>query len=272
MTFLSNIKTLIEYAKYGMNFVKMLRSETNHFEVPDRVESLSRNYYLFPNSIRSVYGKNVKTTDRGFFRESYIERVDLPALETLSHEAFQNCTYLSEISVPLASSMGLNCFENTQSLLYANFPKVKSIGDNAFLYSYIETIEAPEVELLYNFAFKECYMLMTAYLPSVTDIRLGVFSSCVSLMSLTLGTLTRTHADDFEYCYSLTDLTVGEGTTASLTLIDTDLTQESLHSIIDNYADMTGKEAPTFDVGEYNLSKIDPVYLEKLERKNINYQ
>lgn len=272
MTFLTKIKTLIEYAKYGMNFIKMLMGQTNHFEVPEKVESLLNNYYSFPSGITSVYGKNVKDTDIGFFRESNIERVDLPVLEVVSREAFQNCTSLYEINVPLAKEISLNSFENTTSLIYANFPNVESIADEAFYNSNIETIEAPKVNLIYNYAFKECYVLMTAYLPSVTDIRIGAFSSCASLTSLTLGPLTKTYTDSFEYCYSLTDLTVGEGTIASLTLIDTDLTQESLHSIIDNYADMTGKEAPTFDVGEYNLSKIDPIYLEKLERKNINYQ
>lgn len=260
------------YAEYGENFVKMLNGETNHFEVPDVVEHLSKNYYSFPTNILSIRGNGVKTTDTEFFKEATIERADLPNLQAIPHYAFQNCGYLTEINIPLATSIGIYAFDNTQSLIDVKFPKVKSIGDYSFRYSFVQSIEAPETEIVYPYAFMEAYNLMTAYFPSAKDLRIGAFSGCYSLMSVTLGAVENTAMDNFEYCFMLTDLTVGEGTTASLYLVDTDLTQESLHSIIDNYADMNGKESPTFNVGEYNLSKIDPTYLEKLERKNINYQ
>lgn len=252
-----------------MNYTKMLRIETTHLEIPDKVNYLYKD--SCPPYITSIYAKNVERLDNNFFEASYIEKVDFPSLTYVSHSCFRGSN-ISEINIPLAKTIGTRSFENTMALYSIELPEAKQINDYAFIQSYIETINAPKVEKIYLFALQECCNLMTAYLPSVTDLGSGVFSNDFMLTSLTLGALTDTSGDTFEYCYSLTDLTVGKGTTASLHLVDTDLTQESLHSIIDNYADMTGKEAPTFNVGEYKLSKIDPVYLEKLERKNINYQ
>ena len=269
MTFLTKLKILIKYAKYGMELTKILRNETAYFEVPDKVEYLYKS--SIPSNITSVYGENVERTDNNLFEDSYIAKVDFPSLIYVSHSCFKNSS-IAEVNVPLVKTIGTRSFENASALFSIELPEAKQINDYAFMWSSIETINAPKVELIYPFAFQECYMLMTAYLPSVTDLRSGAFSNDFILTSVTLGALKDTATDNFEYCFSLTDLTVGEGTTASLTLIDADLTQESLHSIIDNYADMNGKEAPTFNVGEYNLSKIEPAYLEKLERKNINYQ
>lgn len=49
------------------------------------------------------------------------------------------------------------------------------------------------------------------------------------------------------------------------------LTSESLHGIIENLADLTGKTAKTFQVGATNLAKIDEAHIAMLQNKNWNY-
>ncbi len=127
-------------------------------------------------------------------------------------------------------------------------PKVEEIGHNCFY-------EVP-VTTLY---FPLCTKLMGYMAPP-------------KLTSLTLGALTYTKANSFSSGKSLTNLTIGAGTTASLHLQQSTLySQETLHALIDNLADMTGDTSPTFQVGETNLAKISDEYLVKLEEKNWTY-
>lgn len=101
----------------------------------------------------------------------------------------------------------------------------------------------------------------------------NTFNGCEALTTLTLAAdcsgLTTT---TFQGCTSLKYLTVDEGFSASLYIHhSTQFTTEVLHAIIENFADMTGQTAPTFQVGATNLAKIDEEHKAMLEAKNINY-
>ena len=76
-----------------------------------------------------------------------------------------------------------------------------------------------------------------------------------------------------ENCFTLTEFYTDKETTSSLYLYCSEgLTQECLHKIIENYADMTGETSPTLFVGEGNIIKIDEEHKAMLENKNISYQ
>ena len=95
---------------------------------------------------------------------------------------------------------------------------------------------------------------------------------------MTIGVLTSADPYSFKqtnryYNGSLTVLEVGNGTSADLYLqYSTNYTQATLHAIIENLADLTGKTAKTFVVGETNLAKIDDEHIAMLNQKNWNYQ
>ena len=69
-----------------------------------------------------------------------------------------------------------------------------------------------------------------------------------------------------------TNLTIGEGWAVSIYLnYSNNLSVESLHGMIENLADLTGKTAKTFKVGATNLAKIDEEHIAMLQAKNWNY-
>jgi hypothetical protein len=70
----------------------------------------------------------------------------------------------------------------------------------------------------------------------------------------------------------LTNLTIGEGWAYSIYLYNSNnLSVESLHGMIENLADLTGKTAKKFQVGETNLAKIDEEHIAMLQAKNWTY-
>lgn len=78
--------------------------------------------------------------------------------------------------------------------------------------------------------------------------------------------------DTFQNCSSLVNLTIGEGWAVSIYLnYSNNLTVESLHGMIENLADLTGKTAKNFNVGATNLAKIDEDHMAMLNAKNWNY-
>lgn len=119
--------------------------------------------------------------------------------------------------------------------------------------------------------FSDCVTLETVYIPAVTHLARWTFKNCSNLKSVTVGTLTRVDISSFSNCASLEDLIIGEGTTSPSFNLSTcnSLTQESLHGIIDNYADMTDLGGATITVGETNLAKITDEYKEKAVNKGL---
>ena len=118
--------------------------------------------------------------------------------------------------------------------------------------------------------FVGCVTLETVYIPACTALTRWTFKDCSNLKSITLGTLTSIVVP-FVNCTSLKDLIIGEGTTASAFSLSTcdSLTQESLHGLIDNYADMTDLGGATITVGAINLAKITDEYKEKDVNKGL---
>lgn len=118
--------------------------------------------------------------------------------------------------------------------------------------------------------FAGCVTLETVYIPACTALTRWTFKDCSNLKSITLGTLTSIVVP-FVNCTSLKDLIIGEGTTASAFSLSTcdSLTQESLHGLIDNYADMTDLGGATITVGAINLAKITDEYKEKAVNKGL---
>lgn len=144
----------------------------------------------------------------------------------------------------------------TEELMYVDLPKLSALGD----------------ELFYSAS-----KLEEVNTPSATTMGVYVFRNCRKLSKLKVGKLTSTERTSFRITPKSTQshiefLEIGKGTSASLYLQDSlKYSQETLHNLIDNLADMTGQEAPVFSVGPTNLAKISDEYLQKLTDKNWTY-
>lgn len=154
--------------------------------------------------------------------------------------------------------------------------RVKRIGGNNFLLNNttVKTIDLPECNNLLTYAWGANSTLETVILPSVRETNASIFQNFTALKYLELGSLVKFNAATIKGCTALTDFRVGEGTMCGLYLqYCPNLTRESLHSIIENFADMSGVEAPhTIYFGAENLAKIDEDHIGIMETKNINYQ
>lgn len=145
----------------------------------------------------------------------------------------------------------------TGELMYVDLPKLPALGDRLF---------------------SNASKLKEVNTPSATTMGVSVFQNCRKLSKLKVGKLTSTERTSFRITAKGTNssiefLEIGKGTSASLYLQDSlKYSQETLHNLIDNLADMTGQEQPVFSVGTTNLAKISDEYLQKLTDKNWSYQ
>lgn len=104
----------------------------------------------------------------------------------------------------------------------------------------------------------------------------SMFSNCTALETVSLTSMkdgSGYASTTFNKCAALTNVTVCAGFKSSLYLQhSTQYTQETLHAIIDNLADMTGAtKAPVFQIGSTNLAKISEEYIAKLNAKKWSY-
>ena len=132
----------------------------------------------------------------------------------------------------------------------------------------VEIIDLPELISASGHAmFHHANGLRICKIPKIRTMSQYFLSNCPKLEYLEIGSLDNMYSNSLQNATSLTTLIVGEGTRSNLYLYQCpNLTQECLHNIIDNLADMVGLKAPTFYVGE-NLAKIAPEYLTKLTKK-----
>ena len=153
---------------------------------------------------------------------------------------------------------------------------VKTLGGNYFGKgnAITEIIDLPELVSCPDYAtLGTMSALRICKLPKITIMGKEFISDCPKLEYLEMGSLDSMHTTSLGGDEALKEFVVGKGTRANLYLYHCPrLTQECLHNIIDNLADMAGLTAPTFYVGEENLAKIESEYLTKLTQKNWVYQ
>lgn len=138
----------------------------------------------------------------------------------------------------------------------------------------LEEIDLPECTTFYvPYGFAGCTKLHTVKLPAIQSLTsVATFDSVMSLKYIEFGTVMEMHNQFLLRCTELETVVVGKGTTGSLYLhYSLNLTQECLHNIIDNLADMSrSTTAPTLQIGTENLSRISEEYINKLYAKNWN--
>jgi hypothetical protein len=151
----------------------------------------------------------------------------------------------------------------------------KQVGANGFLKdNYVtKVIDLPELTSIGGWSAYGGKALQIFKAPKLRYCNAGIWNGAEKLEYLELGAVTNFGTTDLSGCSALKEFVVGKGTTSSLFLFECpNLTQECLHKIIENYADMTGGQAPTFHVGGANILKVDKEHIAMLEEKNIFYQ
>lgn len=137
----------------------------------------------------------------------------------------------------------------------------------------LEEIDLPECERFYApYGFRYDTKLHTVKLPLITELNsVATFDGCTALKYFEVGTMTAMVYNALLRCTNLETVVIGKETTGSLYLnYSENLTQECLHNIIDNLADMTDKAAPTLQIGTANINRISVEYKTKLSNKNWN--
>lgn len=234
-TLKAKVQKLIDKARYGNIYKLMFTYEDIALVIPDDITVIESGNYA-PLSTISTSGKNVEQIITDFFNgcES-LNVADFPKLKSIGNDVFYNCIILETINMPLLQSVGSQSFYQCSTLKEINAPNLVSIGAS---------------------------VIFTA--NKVTKMTVGALNetSNVSFKQVTRGTNG-----------ALTELYVGQGTSADLYLQYSEKYPQSiLHGIIENLADLTGKTAGVFYVGDKNLEKIDSEHKAMLESKNWIYK
>ncbi len=195
---------------------------------------------------------------------------------------FYNCGDLTTIP-PLDTSKGTDF----SGMFYACFslksipPLDTSNGTNfgSMFYNCINIATIPLLDTsngtTFSNMFQYCGALTTIPLLDVHKSAYchNLFNGCTSLETVSL-TISKApfQTTTFQGCTALKNITIGEGWAVNIYLhYSNNLTVESLHGMIENLADLTGKTAKTFQIGATNLAKIDEEHINMLKAKNWNY-
>ena len=136
-----------------------------------------------------------------------------------------------------------------------------------------DTLNMNQVSFIGTYPFKGAIVRkMVLPLERYTNLGYGFFDATVEELVFGFTSGVALSANSFIYGTGLKVLTVPDGFACDLYLSkSTNWTTEALHNIIDKLADLTGKTAGVFKVGEENLAKISTEYIAKLENKNWNF-
>ena len=124
------------------------------------------------------------------------------------------------------------------------------------------------------YAFNTCLALTDGGIFGGDSVASGnyAYQYCMSMKKIHIAKPCNVSATTFNKCASLRYVTVDEGFSDSLYLHHSTLfSTETLHAIIENYADCSGLDV-VFQVGEANLEKIDGAHKQLLTDKSISYK
>ena len=271
--------------------VKRLRyMSINDRVTPEQMISLLSDIYPLMDYFKNPYRYRVVdytgiTTlySHCFSYNTYIQEVIAPDVEYINANAFRGCTNLTSFQIPptfKGDSGYSGCripdrvFYECSSLSAIEIPEgITGIGNETFYDSGIEVINLPESLEYVGFNSFTMSNLKTLVVNSSAALLTESFSYCYSLTDITFNKASCSmYTDAFYECYPITNITIAEGWTESIYFNwSKQITQESLHGMIENLADLTGLDAKEFMVGATNIAKIDDEHITMLEVKNWNY-
>lgn len=228
--------------------------------------------YLFYNNYRfDMVDDSIDTSNgvtfRGMF-EGCSNLATAPQLDTSNGVIFVSMFYKCS---NLIEAPQLNTSKGTSFTgMFANCTKLTTVPP-------IDTSNGTTL----NIIFLGCSNLVEAPQLDVSKCTTAdsMFAYCSKLenvsfvCSSTLSNPTNFMPNTFNGCTNLTNITISSNWKRSLYLhYSTKYSTETLHALIENFADMTGKTAPMFQIGTDNITKIDAEHINMLTAKNWQYK
>lgn len=169
-------------------------------------------------------------------------------------------------TLPVSGNLRLiNCEVNIRSSAQIN---------GIFAFSGLTKAPVIKSDVALPYAFNTCTALTDGGVFGGTSGTGGnsVYQYCMSMEKIHIAEPCTVTSTSFNKCSLLRDVTVDNGFSSSLYLHhSTRFSSETLHAIIENYADCTGKGV-VFQVGDTNLEKIDEAHKAMLTEKGIEYK
>ena len=165
----------------------------------------------------SVYGRanvfincdiltSIPNTTPPVFSGSAIAGVSLAAIETLPQNCFGNCPSLASAYLPSLISVPSGCFRityTTGNLTSIYAPNVEFIGDSAFGNTKLSEATFSKCNNVGMYAFSNCTLLESVYMPSCSKFSQGAFYNCLSLTSVYAPNVETIETNCFSSCVLL---------------------------------------------------------------------
>ena len=169
-------------------------------------------------------------------------------------------------TLPVSGNLRLiNCEVNVRAAAQIN---------GIFAFSGLTRAPVINSEIAISYAFNTCTALTDGGVFGGTHGTGGncVYQYCMAMEKIHIAQPCTITSSTFNKCSLLKDVTVDSGFSGSLFLHhSTRFSSETLHAIIENYADCTGLGV-VFQVGDTNLEKIDEAHKQMLDSKGIEYK
>lgn len=197
-----------------------------------------------------------KIGNYAFFECKNLKQIALPnSVTNIANSAFRSCGSLEEFTIPpLVKTLGEYTFSGCNTMKKINgIDRIESIGGNCFN--------------------NNCCLQSTIVInEAVPNLASNTFLCCVSLDEIVFRGIPTVSSSCFSKCSNISKITIPPGWNKDLYInMSNKYSQEVLHAIIENFADMTGQTPIVFKAGSTNLNKVDASHIEMLNSKNIDY-
>ena len=172
-------------------------------------------------SIEYIQAPNVETISSYAFQECFsLKRVDAPNVKKVERNAFEYCTVLSEINFDNVEEIAQKAFYGNTGLSEIKFDKLQKIGDKAFGNSALIKASLANLKTFKNMnspysseAFCDCLFLSELYFSELTSLgtvtnNSRAFRGLYSLTTFYAPKLEEIPAQTFYNCISLKDVTI----------------------------------------------------------------
>lgn len=249
---------------------------------------------ILPNGKKQMWINEQVTIDNVIAGGRYAIKMHRPAIEIIINcdngigaalpyrwqgEGFTNLQVIT--GTLLWTAVYLQDGVQSRHLTVLDCPIKKGHNTRNYMFQYANIIKAPEyvneteggASMYGREMYRDCPRLKDGGYLNFISVD-TMFYNCPSLekvrISAYCGGFT---ANTFYGCKRLIEVTVEDGFSGSLYLSNsTRYTADTLHAIIEAYADMTDQTAPTFQIGTTNIAKIDEEHIAMLTAKNITYK
>lgn len=123
------VKTLIDYAKFGVSMSRYVKNQAGELFVPPHLPNWNSSIKSLATKFTSITGyvENTVTGEYAFGDNKTIEYVNLPLLEKVEYAAFIRCEALKTCILPSVTKIGGYAFSRCWGLEYLELGTLESV-------------------------------------------------------------------------------------------------------------------------------------------------